>query len=427
MNMNKETYEAYVLLLNTELQPALGCTEPIAIAYAAAKAREVLGSFPEKMSVACSGNIVKNVQGVVVPNSGGLRGIDVAAILGVVGGDGSKGLEVLAKITEEDVETTRKLLLQGYCTCLLSANEDNLFIRVFVRTATDSAAVEITGHHTNITLIEKNDEILFSKEYEEAGNLIDAYSRFLNIADIVTFAETVDLLEIQEVLEREIAYNSAISKEGLTGAWGIGVGHSLLKYYDKNDVRNRACAAAAAGSDARMGGCSLPVVINSGSGNQGMTVSLPVIEYAQSLQVSHELLLRSLALSNLISMQEKSQLGSLSAFCGAVCAGAAAGCGIAFLHGGREREISNVITNCLADIGGVVCDGAKPSCASKIATAVKSGIFAFEMGMKENKCFQDGDGLVKKNGDQTIKSFTRMGKIGMKGTDEEILNIMLEK
>ncbi|AEV29533.1 hypothetical protein SpiGrapes_1735 [Sphaerochaeta pleomorpha str. Grapes] len=426
--MDTDIYEAYVALLKMELQPALGCTEPIAIAYAAAKARETLGAMPDKISVACSGNIVKNVQGVVVPNCEGLRGIDVAATLGVVGGNPESGLEVLKEVSSEDVKKTRSLLREGFCTCLLSSNENNLFIRVYACNASDSAAVEITTHHTNITLIEKNDTILFSKEIkEDDDNVFEKYAAFLNVKDIVEFADTVKVDDIKSVLEREIEYNAAISKEGLTGKWGLGVGKSLLKFYDKNDVRTRACAAAAAGSDARMGGCSMPVIINSGSGNQGMTVSLPVMEYAKELKSSHEELLRALALSNLISMQEKNQLGSLSAFCGAVCAGTAAGCGIAYLHGGRQQEISNVITNCLADIGGVVCDGAKASCASKIATAVKSGIFAFEMGMKENKSFINGDGLVKSNADNTIKSFGRMGRIGMKSTDREILNIMMEK
>jgi L-cysteine desulfidase len=425
--MDKKIYEAYVRLLNTELQPALGCTEPIAIAYAAAKAREVLGVMPKKISVSCSGNIVKNVQGVVVPNSEGLRGIDVAAILGTVGGNATSGLEVLKDIKGEDVQKTRELLKEGFCTCLLSANESSLFIRVFAINGVDSAAVEITGHHTNITLIERNGKTLLSKTGEIKENLFEKYAGYLNVRDILEFVDKVDLDDIKAVLDREIDYNSAISREGLSGDWGIGVGKSLLKYYDGKDVRTRACASAAAGSDARMGGCSLPVIINSGSGNQGMTLSLPVIEYAKELNSTHDKLLRSLALSNLISMQEKNQLGSLSAFCGAVCAGTAAGCGIAYLHGGREQDISNVITNCLADIGGVVCDGAKASCASKIATAVKSGIFAFEMGMKDNKSFQNGDGLVKSNADNTIKSFGRMGKIGMKPTDLEILNIMLEK
>jgi len=425
--MDQNVYDAYVQLLNTELQPALGCTEPIAIAYAAAKAREVLGVMPKKISVSCSGNIVKNVQSVVVPNSEGLRGIDVAAILGTVAGNALSGLEVLKDIKGEDVQKTRELLEEGFCTCMLADNESNLFIRVLAISGADSAAVEITDHHTNITLIERNGKTLLSKTGEIKEDLFEKYAGYLNVRDILEFVDEVDLDDIKAVLDREIDYNSAISREGLTGNWGIGVGKSLLKYYDCKDVRTRACASAAAGSDARMGGCSLPVIINSGSGNQGMTLSLPVIEYAKELNSKHDQLLRSLALSNLISMQEKSHLGSLSAFCGAVCAGTAAGCGIAYLHGGREQDISNVITNCLADIGGVVCDGAKASCASKIATAVKSGIFAFEMGMKDNKSFQNGDGLVKSNADNTIKSFGRIGKIGMKPTDLEILNIMLEK
>lgn len=425
--MDKIIYDSFIRLLNEELVPALGCTEPIALAYAAAKAREVLKEMPKKISVGCSGNIIKNVQGVVVPNSGGLKGIKVAATLGTVAGNAQKELEVLLDITQEDREKTKALIDNDFCDCYLIENKDNLYIKVKAFSDNNKSTVIVSSSHTNIVHISINDKIIYNKEEGKSGeNIKDICSDYLTIKNITEFASTFEIEDLKFVLERQITFNSAISKEGLTNDWGIGVGKSIEKYYDMSDVRNRAKAAAAAGSDARMGGCALPVVINSGSGNQGMTISLPIIEYAKYLNAPHKLLLRALALANLISIEEKSKIGSLSAYCGAVCAGTAAGCGIAYLHGGREEEISNVITNCLADIGGIVCDGAKSSCASKIATAVNSAILSFEIGMKEKKCFKKGEGLVKNNADETIQSFGRMGKQGMKSTDTEILNIMLE-
>lgn len=426
--MDKNIYNEFVELLNQELIPALGCTEPIAIAYAAAKARDILKHRPEKIKVGCSGNIIKNVQGVVVPNSGGQRGINVAATLGVVAGNADKELEVLQTITDEDREETKNLILKNYSQCYLIEEMDNLYIRVDAFYKEETSTVIVASSHTNIIHISLNNKIIYHKSEKIADEQENGkYSKNLTIKNITDFADNLNVEDVKFVLEREIKFNTAISNEGLSNDWGIGVGKLITKYYDMNDVRNRAKAAAAAGSDARMGGCALPVVINSGSGNQGMTISLPIIEYAKHLEVDHNLLLRALALANLISMEEKSRIGSLSAYCGAVCAGTAAGCGIAYLHGGRENEISNVITNCLADIGGIVCDGAKSSCASKIATSVNSAILSFEIGMKEKRCFKNGEGLVKDTADMTIRSFGRMGKKGMKSTDTEILNIMLGK
>ncbi|MGD1816250.1 MAG: serine dehydratase subunit alpha family protein [Pleomorphochaeta sp.] len=426
--MDKQTYQAYISLLKEELVPALGCTEPIAIAYAAAKCREVLGALPDKLKIGCSGNIIKNVQGVTVPNSGGLKGIAVAATLGCIGGNSSNVLEVLKDVTDEHRALTKELVENNFCDCYLIDNCNNLFIKIEAFYKNDSAEVNITNTHTNISKIVKNGEILFEADncQDVAMNEVDQYFKYLNIKSIVEFADSVDLNDVKEILEEEIEFNSAISQEGLTNDWGLGVGQTIRKYYDKKDVRIKAISAAAAGSDARMGGCSMPVIINSGSGNQGLTISLPIIEYARHFDFSKERLLRALTLGNLISIQEKSSIGSLSAYCGAVCAGTAAGCGIAYLFGGKEEEISNVITNCLANIGGIVCDGAKPSCAAKIATSVQAGILSFEMGMKENKAFKKGEGLIKSTADKTIKSFGRVGKLGMKSTDTEILSIMLE-
>ena len=427
--MDKKIYDAYVAILKTELVPALGCTEPIAIAFAAAKARDVLGRFPETIRVEASGNIVKNVQGVTVPNSGGLKGIDVAATLGAVGGDAEIGLEALSKITEEQIKKAKQLVDSGFCTCSLVDGKDNLYIRVTAKSGEDTAVVVVSEKHTNITYIEKNGEIIVDKKAPgvktDAGN--EANKSLLSVRDIIRFADEVNIDDVRAVIERQIEYNTAISKEGLAREYGAKIGRTLEKLYDKNDVRVRARAAAAAGSDARMSGCPLPVVINSGSGNQGMTVSLPVIEYAKEWNVPHDKLIRALVLANLIALLQKRYIGSLSAFCGAVCAATGAGCGITYLHGGDEDAVARTITNTLADVGGIVCDGAKPSCAAKIASAVDAAILGFELGSHEGVAFKSGEGLVKESAEDTIRSFGRMGREGMRSTDTEILHIMLEK
>ena len=427
--MDKKVYDAYVAILKTELVPALGCTEPIAIAFAAAKARDVLGSFPETIRVEASGNIVKNVQGVTVPNSGGLKGIDVAATIGAVGGDAEIGLEVLSKITEEQIKKTKELVDSGFCTCSLVDGKDNLYIRVTAKSGEDTAVVVVSEKHTNIAYVEKNGKVLIDVKSTgvktDAGN--EANKSLLSVRDIIRFADEVNIDDVRAVIERQIEYNTAISKEGLAREYGAKVGRTLEKLYDKNDVRVRARAAAAAGSDARMSGCPLPVVINSGSGNQGMTVSLPVIEYAKEWNVPHDKLIRALVLANLIALLQKRYIGSLSAFCGAVCAATGAGCGITYLHGGDEDAVARTITNTLADVGGIVCDGAKPSCAAKIASAVDAAILGFELGSREGIAFKSGEGLVKKSAEDTIRSFGRMGREGMRSTDTEILHIMLEK
>ena len=427
--MDKKVYDAYVAILKTELVPALGCTEPIAIAFAAAKARDVLGSFPETIRVEASGNIVKNVQGVTVPNSGGLKGIDVAATVGAVGGDAEIGLEALSKITEEQIKKTKELVDSGFCTCSLVDGKDNLYIRVTAKSGEDTAVVVVSEKHTNIAYVEKNGNVLIDVKStgvkNDAGN--EANKSLLSVRDIIRFADEVNIDDVHAVIERQIEYNTAISKEGLAREYGAKVGRTLEKLYDKNDVRVRARAAAAAGSDARMSGCPLPVVINSGSGNQGMTVSLPVIEYAKEWNVPHDKLIRALVLANLIALLQKRYIGSLSAFCGAVCAATGAGCGITYLHGGDEDAVARTITNTLADVGGIVCDGAKPSCAAKIASAVDAAILGFELGSREGIAFKSGEGLVKKSAEDTIRSFGRMGRDGMRSTDTEILHIMLEK
>ncbi|WP_349681275.1 serine dehydratase subunit alpha family protein [Sphaerochaeta sp. UBA5836] len=411
-----------------ELIPALGCTEPIAIALAAAKATEVLGTFPDSLHVACSGNIIKNVKSVTVPNSGGLCGIDVAATLGAVAGKAEKELEVLSEVTGPDQERTKALVDAHFCTVSLAEGVENLFISMQAKQADQSVLVEIHGSHTNITKIVKNGVILHNAaKGTSSESHIDSYKELLDIRPCIEFANEVQISDVQDIIERQIELNTAIAEEGLRGDYGIGVGKTMLKYYDDADVRVRACARAAAGSDARMGGCALPVVINSGSGNQGMTVSLPVIEYAREVNASHEKLIRALVLANLIALLQKRYIGNLSAFCGAVSAATGAASGIAYLYGGSYEEISNTITNTLANIGGIVCDGAKSSCAAKIASALDAAIFAFLLGVKEGRTFKSGDGLVKEDAERTIQSVGRMGREGMKSTDVEILNIMLEK
>jgi L-cysteine desulfidase len=424
--MNTIIYNAYVSILKSELIPALGCTEPIAIAFAAAKTHDVLGEFPESIKVECSGNIVKNVQGVTVPNSGGLKGIDIAATLGVTGGSAEKELEVLSGITPEQIAQAKDLTARGFCACSLVEGMDNLFIRVTAQGRTGYATVVVSGKHTNVSRIEKNGRVVLDSSQKAMTDKNTENKKMLTVKDIIEFADSVNPEDVRDVIDRQIAYNTAIAAEGLSRPYGAQVGRTLRQFYDVTDVRIRAKAAAAAGSDARMSGCPMPVVINSGSGNQGMTVSLPVIEYAKDLNVSHEKLVRALVLANLMALLQKRYIGSLSAFCGAVCAAAGAGCGIAYLYGADAAAIARTLTNTLADVGGIVCDGAKPSCAAKIASALDAAIMGFELGVREGIAFKKGEGLVKGTAEETVRSFGRVGRVGMRTTDTEILNIMLE-
>lgn len=423
--MDKKLYDNYVNILREELVPALGCTEPIAIAFAGAKVREILGDMPESVVVKCSGNIIKNVKGVTVPNSNGLKGIDVAAVLGIVGGDASKNLEVLSSIKQEDIDNTKKLLETDFCKCELIENVENLYIIIEAKNKKSSAVIEIRNGHTNIAKIIKDGKEIFKSDDSSSSNS-NTDRESLTVRDIYTFANEVKIEDIKDIISRQIDMNTAISKEGMNNEYGTSVGKTLLKYYGEDDIRNKAKAYASAGSDARMGGCAMPVVTNSGSGNQGITASIPVIEYASHLKVSEEKLYRALVLSNLIAILQKKHIGKLSAFCGVVCAATGAASGIAYLHDATYKQISDTIINALCTIGGMVCDGAKSSCASKIAEAIDCGILAFNMA-KDGKVFKSGDGLVKDDVEATIDSIGRMAKEGMKATDVEILNIMIEK
>lgn len=421
--MDMRQHEKYLNILKEELIPAMGCTEPIAIAYAAAKAREVLGYEPERMVIRCSGNIIKNVKSVTVPNSGGQKGVEAAAILGAIGGNAELELEVISQVKLEDIEKSKALGEQGLCDVELAIGEEGLFIRAELTAGIESAAVEIRTRHNQITRIEKNGKVMFEKEESEKAASADRSA--LNIKDILEFADQVELREIKPIISRQIEYNSAISREGLTHDWCAKVGQTLMEMAG-NDVRIRARAAAAAGSDARMDGCSMPVVINSGSGNQGITCTMPVVVYAEDMGSEEEILYRALVLSNLLSVHQKRYIGNLSAYCGAVSAGASAACGIAYLNGADYDVIGKTLINALGNVGGIVCDGAKASCAAKISSAVDAGIIGFEMA-KRGLVFPFGDGLVEKDYEKTIQNIGRMGCHGMKSTDVEILNIMIGK
>lgn len=417
-------YQTYVQILKEELVPAMGCTEPIALAYCAAKAREVLGQLPDRCVVEASGNIVKNVKSVIVPNTGGLKGIEAAAAAGAVAGDAGKVLEVISAVTKKEKEQIRDFLQTAQITVEPLETDEILDMIVTLYRGESYAKVRIANYHTNIVLIEKDGEVLYQMGVvaEEKAQMADR--SLLNVEDIYDFARTADLDDVREIIGRQIAYNTAISEEGLKNDWGANIGSVLRKAYG-DEVQVRARAAAAAGSDARMSGCELPVIINSGSGNQGMTASLPVIEYAKELGSGEEELYRALLLSNLITIHQKTGIGRLSAYCGAVSAGCGAGCGIAYLLGGDFKAIAHTLVNGLAIVSGIICDGAKPSCAGKIAAAVDAGILGYQMYLNGQQ-FKGGDGIISKGVENTIINIGRLGKDGMKETDKEIIRIMTD-
>ena len=421
--MKTAIYEKYRGILRSELITAEGCTEPIAVAYAAAKARQVLGEFPENLSLVCSGNVIKNVMGVTIPHSGGRRGMDVAAILGTIGGNADRALEVLDDVTEEQIARIDPLLRSGFCRCSLAEGVEKLYIGVTATRGSDSAFVEIRLHHTNITRIYRNGEVLF----DATAQTTDEIDRScLDLHDILGYAAEEDMDVLRTLLCGQIEKNTAISREGLSRPYGAQVGRCLLEAAAEDDRHTRICAAAAAASDARMGGCAMPVVINSGSGNQGIAVSVPVIEYARQNDVEEERLIRALAVSNLVSLSVKRYIGALSAFCGVVCAASGAGAAITWLRGGDENEVAMTIVNSLGTISGMVCDGAKPSCAAKIAAAVRVALMADEMS-RRGCVFQAGEGIISANIEDTIRRIGILGKEGMYETDNVILRMMLDR
>lgn len=417
-------YQGYLAVLKEELIPAMGCTEPIAIAYAAAKAREILGTLPTKVVIAASRNIIKNVKSVVVPNTGHLKGIQAAAAAGIVAGKSDRVLEVLASITAEEQIQIKQFLASTEIEMAETTSGLTFDLIVTVSTDKEKASVRISHYHTNIVLITKNDEIVYqNQDCEEITPLALTDRSFMNVSDIIDFAEAVELKEVEPPLQRQIDFNMAIAAEGLNGDWGANIGSVLVETWG-DDVKVRAKALAAAASDARMSGCDLPVVIVSGSGNQGITASVPVIEYARELGSSPETLMRALVVSNLVTIHQKTGIGRLSAYCGAVSAGCGAGAGIAWLHGGRFEKIAHTIVNALATVSGIICDGAKPSCAAKIAAAVDAGILGFMM-FEKGQQFYGGEGIVTKGVENTIQNIGRLGRDGMKETDQEIIRIML--
>ena len=422
MDRSSKQYQTYVEILRRELVCAMGCTEPIAVAYCAAKARAVLGAEPERIDVEASGNVIKNVKSVVVPNTGGGRGLAVAAAIGVLGGDASAELEVISRVPPEAQERLADYLAKTPIRVVPLRSDCILDMIVTVYAGTSYARVRIAEEHANVVLIERNGEVLLEKDPHEGAEAADEpdYS-LLSVAEICDFAETCVLSDVEPILRRQIELNGAISDEGLRNDYGANIGKVLLK--TGGDLRTRAKARAAAASDARMNGCELPVVICSGSGNQGITASLPVAEYAKALGKSDEELLRALVVSNLVTLHEKNGIGRLSAYCGAVSAGAGAGAGIAWLCGGGRRAVEHTIVNALAITSGIVCDGAKSSCAAKIAMAVEAGIFGYEMYLSGQQ-FYGGDGLVVKGVENSIASFGRLARVGMKETDLEIIRMM---
>ena len=422
--MEKEIYESYVKILHEELLPAMGCTEPIAVAYAAALARHTLCAVPDRVVITVSGNILKNVKSVIVPSTGGLKGVSAAAA-GIVAGDHTKKLEVLSAVTEDDTKRVKEYLSSTPFT-VKAADSGCVFdigIRVF--SGSDEAYVRIEGHHTNVVEISKNGErtVIAERGAENADEGLTDRT-LLSVSKIIEFADCAEITDIDDVIERQIEFNLAIAKEGLAGEYGARVGKILLDSFG-DGVHNVARATAAAGSDARMNGCPLPVVIVSGSGNQGMTASLPVVVYAEKINSPREKLLRAVALADLITIHLKTGIGRLSAYCGAVSAGAGAGAGIAYLYGGGFEEIAHTVVNALAITSGLICDGAKSSCAAKIASAVDAGILGYEM-YKHGSQFYGGDGILRTGVENTIDNVCDIARVGMKETDEEIIRLMIK-
>ena len=423
IEMDRELYNSYVNILREELVPAMGCTEPIAIAYAAALARKTLGCMPEKVDIRISGNIIKNVKSVVVPHTNGLHGIAAAASAGIVAGNADAELEVISCVSEAQVGQIAEFLKRAQFDIAPSDSDYIFDIQITESVGDENAFVRIAGGHTNVIGLRKNGEVLIDRAYVQGERAERSSHDLLNVEKIVEFADCVDIGDVKDILDRQIAYNTAIAEEGLTGKWGANIGTVLLNAYG-NSVHNRAKAWAAAGSDARMSGCEKPVIINSGSGNQGMTASLPVIVYAKELGAGNELLYRALVISNLVTIHLKTGVGVLSAYCGATSAGCGAGAGITYLYGGKYREIAHTIVNAVAINSGMICDGAKASCAAKIASAVEAGLLGMQMQM-QNEQFYGGDGIVVKGVENTITNVSRIASIGMRQTDEEIIQIML--
>ena len=424
MKKGDHLYQQYLNILHEELRPAMGCTEPIALAYAAAKARQVLGAVPEKIKLFVSGNIIKNVKSVVVPNTGGLHGMAAAVCAGIVAGDADKELQVISSVPKE-AHAQIKAYMESVDLDIQPAYSDLVFdIDLFVYAGEDTVRLRIINHHTNIVRIQKNEELLVDLPICESSEDHLTDKSCLTIEQIVEFADALDVEDIRESVGKQIRCNMAIAHEGIAGDWGANVGSVILRFHE-NSVEKKACAYAAAGSDARMSGCEKPVIIVSGSGNQGITASVPVVVYAQEKGKTEEELLKAVALSDLVTIHQKSGIGRLSAYCGAISAGCGAGAGIAYLEGGKADAVAHTVVNAIAILSGTICDGAKPSCAAKIASAVDAGILGYHMYLEKQQ-FYSGDGIVTKGADNTVRNIGILAREGMRQTDKTILEIMLQ-
>ncbi len=424
VNKQDSRYSKYLQILNEELKPAMGCTEPISLAYASALAAQTLAKVPEKLLAEVSGNIIKNVKSVVVPHTGGLRGIKAAVAAGAVAGDADAELEVISNVTEDQIAAIGTFL-DTHDIEVKHVDTGHIFdIFVTAYSGEDESRVRIVDYHTNVVEVSRNGQLLIDREIlQQEEGLTDRSC--LTVEGIVDFADSLDIEDVREMLERQINYNMAIAEEGLANDYGANIGKTILEGHEQ-DLSYVMRAYAAAASDARMNGCELPVVINSGSGNQGITASVPVIIYAEAKGHSEDEMLRALTVSNLVTIHLKTGIGRLSAYCGAVSAGCGAGAGVAYLQGGGIHAIAHTIVNAIAVDSGIVCDGAKASCAAKIASAVDAGILGVSMYNKDNQFF-GGDGLVKKGVENTIAIVGRLARFGMKQTDEEIIRLMMEE
>ena len=421
--MDQKLYSAYITLLKQELVPAMGCTEPIAVAYASAVAARELGVLPETVHICVSANIIKNVKSVIVPNTGGLHGLEAAAAAGIVAGDPDSKLLVISKVTAAQQEEIARYLQSAQFKVEQSDSGALFDICITLSAGEHKAVCRIAEDHTNIVCISRDGETVYCRDVVDSAPESSENKELLTVEKIVEFADALDIADIKETFDRQIACNMAIAEEGLKNNYGARIGQVLLKTRE-NDVITRAKAYAAAASDARMGGCEKPVVINSGSGNQGITTSVPVVIYARELNASQEMLYRALAVSNLVTLHLKSGIGPLSAYCGAISAGCGAAAGITYLLGGKFREVAHTVVNAIAINSGVICDGAKASCAAKIASAVEAGILGMEM-FRQGSQFLGGDGIVSKGVESTIHNVSRLASEGMRKTDTEIIKIML--
>ena len=421
--MERGVYEAYVRLLKRELVPAMGCTEPIAVAYAAAVAARELGAEPETVDICVSANIIKNVKSVIVPNTGGLHGLEAAAAAGIIAGDPELELLVISQVTDAQQKQIADYLQQAAFTVRESETGALFDICIALSGSGHQAICRIAEDHTNIVCVQKDGKTVYSCNSSGSAPETSADKDLLTVERIVEFADTVNICDVKEIFDRQIACNMDIAEEGLRNHYGARIGQILLKSRDR-DVVTRAKAYAAAASDARMGGCEKPVVINSGSGNQGITASVPVVVYGRELGVTEEQLYRALAVSNLVTLHLKTGIGPLSAYCGAISAGCGAAAGITYLYGGKFVEIAHTVVNAIAINSGVICDGAKASCAAKIASAVEAGILGMQM-FRQGSQFYGGDGIVSKGVENTIRNVSRVASEGMRKTDAEIIRIML--